>query len=200
MAKPNMKIEATRKGTAMMTGLVRLAFVNALVAKPNPSGLLKYSCTALIDPDDPMIPLMKECIKQAAIDKWADKIPKGLRNPLRDGNEKEYAGFADKVYVSCNSDSKPGVIDAACKPINDEAHIYSGCWARLDINFFGYQKAGNIGVACGLNNIQVLGDDDTFTGRQDPSKVFSAVVSADSPFEKKDEGKTVSSEVDDMFA
>jgi hypothetical protein len=168
-----MKIEASRKGTAMMTGIVRLAFVNALVAKPNPSGALKYSATLLIEPNDPMIPLMKECIKEAAIEKWADKIPKGLRNPIRD--------------------------DAAAKPINEEARIYSGCWARVDINFFGYQKAGNIGIAAGLNNIQVLGDDDAFTGRQDASKVFSAVVSADNPFDKP-EGKAVDADVEDMFA
>jgi hypothetical protein len=199
MAKPNMKIEASRKGTAMMTGIVRLAFVNALVAKPNPSGALKYSATLLIEPNDPMIPLMKECIKEAAIEKWADKIPKGLRNPIRDGNEKDYAGFAGHLFVSCNSDNKPGVVDAAAKPINEESRIYSGCWARVDINFFGYQKAGNIGVACGLNNIQVLGDDDAFTGRQDASKVFSAVVSADNPFDKG-EDKAVDADVDSLFA
>jgi Protein of unknown function (DUF2815) len=193
-----MKIEPSRKGTAMMTGIVRLAFVNALVAKPNPSGVLKYSVTMLIEPTDPMLPMMKECIKQAAIDKWADKIPKGLRNPLRDGNEKEYAGFADMLYVSCNADSKPGVIDAACKPITDEARIYSGCWARLDVNFFGYSKAGNIGIACGLNNIQVLGDDEAFTGRQDAAKVFGAVVSADNPFEKPD--AKVDADVENLFA
>jgi Protein of unknown function (DUF2815) len=194
-----MKIEASRKGTSMMTGIVRLAFVNALVAKPNPSGALKYSVTLLIEPNDPMIPMMKEAIKEAAVEKWADKIPKGLRNPIRDGNEKEYAGFAGHLFVSCNSDNKPGVVDAAAKPITEEKHIYSGCWARVDINFFGYHKAGNQGVACGLNNIQVLGDDDAFTGRQDASKVFSAVVSADNPFESKAD-KAVDADVEDMFA
>ena len=199
MAKPNMKIEATRKGTSVLTGLVRLAFVNALVAKPNPSGAMKYSVTMLIEPNDPMVPLMKEAIKQAAVDKWADKIPKGIRSPLRDGNEKDYAGFADHLFVSCNSDSKPGVVDAAAKPITEESRIYSGCWARVDVNFFGYAKAGNQGIACGLNNIQVLGDDDAFTGRQAADKVFGAVVSADSPFEDKS-AKPVDAVVDDMFA
>lgn len=196
-----MKLEASRKGTTMMTGIVRLAFVNALVAKPNPSGALKYSVTALIDPTDPMVPLMKECIKAAALDKWGspDKVPKGLRNPLRDGNEKEYAGFAGHLFVSCNSDSKPGVINAAAKAIADEDDIYSGCWARLDLNFFGYQKAGNVGVAAGLNNIQVLGDDERFSGRQAAESVFGAVVSADNPFEGKAE-KKVDGDIDDMFA
>ncbi len=54
-------------------------------------------------------------------------------------------------------------------------------------------------TACGLNNIQVLGDDDAFTGRQAADKVFGAVVSADSPFEDKS-AKPVDAEVDDMFA
>ena len=193
-----MKIEASRKGTSMMTGIVRLAFVNVLVAKPNPSGVLKYSATLLIEPNDTMLPMMKECIKQAAVEKWADKIPKGIKNPIRDGNEKDYAGFAGHLFVGCNSDTKPGVVDAAAKPITEESRIYSGCWARVDINFFGYVKAGNQGVACGLNNIQVLGDDDAFTGRQAADKVFGAVVSADNPFEKAD--KKVDADVDDMFA
>jgi hypothetical protein len=196
-----MKLEASRKATTVMTGIVRLAFVNALVAKPNPSGVLKYSVTALIDPKDPMVPLLKEAIKAAALEKWgsADKIPKGLRNPLRDGNEKEYAGFAGHLFLGCNSDNKPGIIDAAAKPINDEDRIYSGCWARLDLNFFGYQKAGNVGVAAGLNNIQVLGDDERFSGRQAAESVFGAVVSADNPFEGKP-GKAVDGDIDDMFA
>jgi hypothetical protein len=198
MAKPNIKVDPSRKGTAVLTGLVRLAFVNALVAKPNPSGALKYSVTALIDPNDPVVPLIKEACKEAAIDKWADKIPKGLRSPLRDGNEKDYAGFEGNLFVSCNSDNKPGIVDAAAKPITDPERIYSGCWARLDINFFAYQKAGNVGIAAGLNNIQVLGDDEVFAGRQDAAKVFGAVVSADSPFEQKD--AKVDADVNDMFA
>jgi len=199
MAKPNIKIDPSRKGTSVLTGLVRLAFVNALVAKPNPSGVLKYSVTALIDPNDPVVPLIKEACKQAAVEKWADKIPKGLKSPLRDGNEKEYAGFENMLFVGCNSDNKPGIVDAAAKPITEPDRIYSGCWARLDLNFFGYQKAGNVGVAAGLNNIQVLGDDEVFAGRNAPDKVFGAVVSADSPFEKKDE-KAVDADVDNLFA
>lgn len=198
MAKPNINVQPSRKGTSVLTGLVRLAFVNALVAKPNPSGALKYSVTALIDPNDPVVPLIKEACKEAAVEKWADKIPKGMRSPLRDGNEKDYAGFEGMLFVSCNSDNKPGVVDAAAKPITESDRIYSGCWARLDLNFFAYQKAGNVGVAAGLNNIQVLGDDEVFAGRQDASKVFGAVVSADSPFEKKD--AKVDADVDDMFA
>lgn len=201
MTKPNMALTASRKGTAVMTGIVRLAFVNALVAKPNPSGALKYSVTALIAKDDPQVAVIKEAIKAAALEKWGspDKIPKGLRNPLRDGNEKDYTGFADHYFVSCNSDSKPGVINAAAKPITEEGDIYSGVWARLDLNFFGFSKAGNQGVAAGLNNIQVLADDEAFSGRQAADKVFGAVISADNPFEGKAD-KKVDAEVDDMFA
>jgi hypothetical protein len=201
MAKPKLDVKPVRNGTKVMTGLVRLAFVNVLAAKPNPSGALKYSTIALIDPKDDVVPMIKEACKAAALEKWgtADKIPKGLRNPLRDGDEKDYAGFEGFLFVSCNSDGKPGVIDAACKPVTDDSGVYSGCWARLDLNFFGYQKAGNQGVAAGLNNVQVLGHDDSFTGRQAAENVFGPVVSADSPFEAKP-GKAVDADVSDLFA
>ena len=168
-----------------MTGLVRGAFVNLFVAKPNPSGILKFGMTMLIDPADPMLKLMKEAAQAAAVEKWGNKIPKSINSPFRDGNEKEYLGFAGNIFVAANAneDAKPGVVDASTPPkeITDARKCYSGAWYRCLINAFAYDKAGNIGVAFGLNHVQLVADDEAFSGRGDPTKVFDGVFNPDTP-------------------
>ena len=197
--KPNIKIEATRSGTRVVSGLVRGAFVNLFVAKPNPSGALKYGMTMLIAKDDPMLVLMKQAAQQAAVEKWVDKIPAKLNSPFRDGDEKtDYAGFAGHTFVGVNSDSAPGVVDAMNKPAKPE-DCYSGAWYRAELNAFAYAKAGNQGTTFGLQNVQKLADDEAFTGSRPADQVFGAVINPDLPASFSQD-KSVDADVTSLFA
>ena len=197
--KPNVNITATRNGTRIVTGLCRGAFVNLFVAKPNPSGALKYGMTLLIEKDDPMLPLMKQAAQQAAVEKWGDKIPGKLNSPFRDGDEKtEYLGFAGKTFVAANSDNAPGVVNALNKPATPD-ECYSGAWYRVELNAFAYQKAGNQGVTFGLQNVQKLADDETFTGRKPADQVFGAVINPDVPA-SFGQDKAVDADLTSLFA
>ena len=45
-----------------------------------------------------------------------------------------------------------------------EDEVYSGCYARVSINFYGFNAAGNRGIACGLGNIQKIADGERLGG------------------------------------
>ena len=56
------------------------------------------------------------------------------------------------------------MVDVNLNPILDSSELYSGCYARVSLNFFPYTNAGNKGVGVGLNNIQKLDDGEPLGG------------------------------------
>ena len=100
---------------------------------------------------------------------------------MRDGDEDrpdqtEYAGH---YFINANSKMQPGIVDKNVQPILDSTEVYSGCYARVSINFFPYNQAGNKGIGCGLNNIQKIADGDYLGGRSRPEDDFDAVEAED---------------------
>ena len=137
------------------------------------NGTPKYSLVMLI-PKKTDITEMKRILKAAAVTKWGDKIPKGLRNPIRDGDEKELDGYKDMWAISATSKIKPGLVDADKTAILTSDVFYSGCYARATLTAFAYDQKGNKGVAFGLQNIQKLRDGEPFSGRTRPEEDFDA--------------------------
>lgn len=105
--------------------------------------------------------------KAAIVSKWGGKGPKKIDLPLRDGDDKENGDevFKDHFYLNAKSTTRPGIVDKNKNPIVDEEEIYSGVYAYVSVNFFGYDVSGNRGVACGLNNIMKFKDGEHLGGR-----------------------------------
>ena len=61
-----------------------------------------------------------------------------------------------------SSKQKPVVVDAFGNAITDPGEVYSGCYGRASINFFGYNRAGKKGLSAGLLAIQKLHDGEPF--------------------------------------
>lgn len=137
----------------------------------------KYSLTMLFEPGADLSKL-KAAAAQAVKDKWGDKPPKMLRSPFRDQGEKEFDGYVEGgIYINATSDKKPGLVDAQLNDIIDETDFYSGCYARATVRAFAYDKAGNKGVAFGLQNVQKLADGESLGGgRAKASDEFEAVA------------------------
>lgn len=173
----------------MITPEFRAAYVGLFKAsapKDNPNGTKKYSVRALFPPNTD-ISSLKQAAAQAATDKWGTSIPKVLRSPFRTNDELDnpIEGIpADWIVMNftANEDRRPGIVDPNLQDVIDESVVYSGAWYRAEVRAYGYDQAGNKGVAFGLQNIQKLRDDEPIgAGRKPANKVFSAVSGGDAP-------------------
>lgn len=60
--------------------------------------------------------------------------------------------------ITVSSRQKPIVVDNMRNAITDPLEVYSGCYGRAAINFFGYSSNGKKGISAGLLSIQKLHD------------------------------------------
>ena len=95
-----------------------------------------------------------------------------MRIGLRQFAPGEYAGC---YFLNANSREKPQVVDKQVQPILDQTEVYSGCYGRITVTFYGYNSNGNRGIAAGLGNIQKLKDGDSLGGRAKASEEFEPV-------------------------
>ena len=65
------------------------------------------------------------------------------------------------------------------KPILDRGEVYSGCYARVSLNFYAFNSTGNKGIACGLGNIQKIRDGEPLGGKTSAADDFSTLADDD---------------------
>lgn len=166
-----VNIEPKRADTKVVTGKVRLSYANIHEPRAMNDGQEpKYSCSIIIPKaDKKTIKLINEAI-QAAIErdkhKWGGKVPANLKLPLRDGDEDrpDDEAYVDSYFINANSTRKPEIVDIYGNRDLGPDEVYSGCYARVSLNFYGFNAAGNRGVGCGLGNIQKLEDGERLGG------------------------------------
>jgi len=151
--------------TRFVTGAVRASYAHIMRPKRNEmNGKEEYSVVCLVPKaDTATVEGLKAAAKAAIVAKWPTGAPKGLRNPLRDGDTEtkadgsplgaEYQGcffFSAKTDASRN---KPSVIDKQGREMIDPDAVVSGDYIRVSVNAYSYDQAGNRGVSFGLNNV-----------------------------------------------
>lgn len=170
--------------THVVTGPVRLSYVNVMRPKIRTNddgspGEPEYSLMMIIPKTDTATLAAIRKAQQAALAAGVDRgtfqgsAPKAWKNTLRDGDvEGETPELEGAFFMNVSSKAKPGVVDRKVQPILDETEVYSGMWARVDINAFPYNQKGNKGVSFGLNHIQKIRDDERLDGTTRPEDVF----------------------------
>lgn len=159
-----------RVGTKVVTGQVRLSYANVHEPRSIEGSDPKYSASLIIPKSDTAtVKAIQEAIAEATElgkAKWGGKIPTGLKIPLRDGDEDrpDDPAYAESYFVNANSARKPEIVDLHGNKGLGPDEVYSGCYARVSINFFAFNAAGNRGVGCGLGNIQKIDDGEPFGG------------------------------------
>ena len=172
--------------TKVVTGVVRLSYEHvwepASVNGSNP----KYSVSLIIPTSDTKtIAAINQAIDNAIRDgaaKFGGKIPpKGaLKLPLRDGDtEREDEAYRDAYFINANSTTAPQIVDRSVQPILDRSEVYSGCYARVSINFYAFNSNGNRGIACGLGNIQKVRDGEPLGGKTSAADDFATDLDDD---------------------
>lgn len=145
----------------------------------------KYSVSAIIDKNDKetikKIQAAIEVAKKESIAKWGGKIPANLKTPLRDGDvdRPDDEAYAGSYFLNANSKQAPQVVDKNVQPIIDQSEVYSGCYGRISVTFYGYNSNGNRGIAAGLGNIQLLKSGTPLGSRTNASDDFEAVEAED---------------------
>ena len=138
----------------------------------------KYSVSAILPKSDTKtVNAIKAAIEQAkkdSVSKWGGKVPTNLKLPLRDGDidrpdDEAYAGC---YFFNANSRQAPQVVDSKVQPILDQSEVYSGCYGKISVTFYGYNSNGNRGIAAGLGNIQKLKDGESLGGRTSAADDF----------------------------
>ena len=172
--------------TKVVTGVVRLSYEHvwepASVNGSNP----KYSVSLIIPKSDTKtIAAINQAIDNAIRDgaaKFGGKIPpKGaLKLPLRDGDtEREDEAYRDAYFINANSTTAPQIVDRSVQSILDRSEVYSGCYARVSINFYAFNSNGNRGIACGLGNIQKVRDGEPLGGKTSAADDFATDLDDD---------------------
>ncbi|MEE0873195.1 MAG: DUF2815 family protein, partial [Ruminococcus sp.] len=96
--------------------------------------------------------------------------------------ERDDEAYANSYFVNANSPTAPQIVDRAVQPILDRSEVYSGCYAKVSINFYAFNSNGNRGIACGLGNIQKIRDGEPLGGRSSAADDFTADFDDDDDF------------------
>lgn len=176
--------------TKVLTGEVRLSYANLTTARANkPGDKEKYSVTLLIPKTDTStkanIDSSAEAAAQEAQGKlWNGVRPPALSLPIHDGDGVRENGtpFGPECrghwVMTASTYNKPQVVHQS--DVNTELapqDIYSGMYARVTINFFGYLNNGKKGVGCGLGNVMKTRDGEPLAGGASASADFADVGS-----------------------
>ena len=176
--------------TRVLTGEVRLSYANLVaprVNNNNPNADPRYSVTLLIPKSDEAVKQNIDASIEAAAAAAQTKLWGGVRPPvmpvpIHDGdgvreNGTPYGPECKGCWViTASSKQKPQVVHQ--NDINTELapqDIYSGMYARVTINFFGYNQTGKRGIGCGLGNVMKTRDGEPLAGGASAAADFAGI-------------------------
>ncbi|AZR07271.1 DUF2815 family protein [Trueperella pyogenes] len=177
----------TQNPTRVVTGEVRLSYAHLFEPQSIQGSKPKYSVSLIIPKSDrETIGKIERAIDaaiEAGIGKFGGKRPDkaALKLPLRDGDtERDDEAYAGCFFINANSTLPPEVVDQDLNPVLSPAEVYSGCYARVSLNFYAFNTNGNRGIACGLGNVQKLRDGEPLGGgRTSAADDFAAFSAGD---------------------
>lgn len=166
----------------VITGKIRMNYTNLFTPKAiENENEPKYSLSILIPKADiATIEKIQEAVKSAKLkgqEIWGESTPTDLKLPLRDGDieradSKEYE---DHYFINASSKYKPGIVDKRLNEIINENEIYPGCYGRVSINLYPFSKNGQVGIGCGINNVQKICDGEIININSKPEDDFTII-------------------------
>ena len=161
----------------MLTGEVRLSYANLTAPRAvQQGGEAKYSVTLLIPKTDSATQTNILASIEAAAQDAQGKIWNGVRPPVMpaplhdgDGVRENGTPFGPECkgcwVMTASTKNKPQVVhqsDIATELAPQD--IYSGMYARVTLNFFGYLNNGKKGIGCGLGNVMKTREGEPLAG------------------------------------
>lgn len=145
----------------------RWSYANVWEPKSINGGAPKYSVSLIIPKSDTKTVNKIKAAIQAAYEEGAAKLKgnnksvpalAGIKTPLRDGDVErpDDPAYAGAYFINANSATAPGIVDADRNPVLTRSEVYSGVYGRASISLYAFNSNGNKGIACGLNNLQLI--------------------------------------------
>lgn len=186
----------------IITPEARLSFPQLLVARAMTDstgavqGKAMFSVALVFEPTTDLT-LIKQAIAATVVEKFGPEKAKevlskmvlggSVRNPLRADIDKKY-GEGAHFFVNARNSTQPQCAHPYADPTTGrpklmtkddvEKWMYPGCYVRASLNSFWFDKAGNKGVAFGLNNLQWLRDGERLDHRVSAEHEFDVVADA----------------------
>lgn len=131
--------------------------------KYNGTDTEKFAATFLIPKNSDALKQIKEAMATVSAEKFGKNPPKGLKLCLQDGDEKEYDGYADHMFVKATTKRRPVVVDKDRTPlVEDDGKPYAGCYVNASIDFWAMDNQYGKRILCNLNGIQFAKDGEPF--------------------------------------
>lgn len=168
--------------TKFISDKIRVSYAFLTKPKQNDRGEDKFSATILMPKSDTKkYAELRACEREAAEKKFPGKpaaFYTAIKSVIHDGDGLRPTGepFGPEckghwVFTASTGD-RPGCIDENLQPLMEP--IKSGDYCRVSINMYGFDTAGNRGVAAGLNNVQLLERGESLGGRSDAVSDFAS--------------------------
>lgn len=166
----------------------RWSYANVWEPKSINGGTPKYSVSLIIPKSDTKTVVKIKAAIQAAYEEGAAKLRgngktvpalSAIKTPLRDGDAErpDDEAYANAYFINANSATAPGIVDADRNPVMSRSEVYSGVYGRASISLYAFNSNGNRGIACGLNNLQLIRAGEPLGGK----------ASAESDFDTEDD-------------
>lgn len=179
--------------TKCLTGEVRLSYVHLSQPYANPSqpgAEPKYTTTLLIPKSDQatlndLTAAFNAAADAAVAAKWGGVRPPVISPVIHDGDGVRTDGTPygpeckGHWVLTASTKQKPQVVgqdNVTCELAPTD--IYSGMYARVTVNFFGFNTAGKKGVGCGLGNVMKTRDGEPLGGGASAQADFAGVGAA----------------------
>ena len=180
--------------TAVTTGRARLSYEHLFQPYAHQQNQeAKYSVTILVPKSDIATKSRIDAAIAAATQNGISKCWNGVKPPIvaipvYDGDGvRPTSGepFGDECkgcwVFTASSKQPPQVVDTNLNPIINASEVYSGCYARVNVNFFPYNSNGKRGIGCGLNAVQKLEDGEPLGGGISVAEAFGAPMASSAP-------------------
>lgn len=163
----------------------RLSYAHIWEPATNEDGTPGKYSTALLIPksDTKTLAKINAAIEAAKIKDKAKLVnskgvvPKNIKTPLHDADEEEIEdeAYRGMVFFNAYSKRRPQIVDRHVQKILDPEEVYSGCYCNVSVNFYGFNRDVNKGIAAGLNNIQKVRDGERLAGGSTADDDFEAL-------------------------
>jgi len=143
-------------------------------------GKERYSVVMLFDKTEDLTQV-KNLLKRTVLAKYPDGVlPKNsdgseFTSPLKEGNDKDYEGYADTITCTASSLYPPGILDENKQMLINPNEFYAGCYAIATVNAYCWSYMGKHGVSVGLQNIMKINDGEKLGGGASAESDFESI-------------------------